>query len=132
MGKGRAERQVYLGTTTSRALWAYLQEHPRRETDALFISDLGPRAGRPLTRWGVFQLIQRLGQAAGLDHVRCFPHTFRHTFAIKCQMNGCQEVVLMRLLGHTRLDMTNKYVNFARANVEERYQQFSPVDRMGR
>lgn len=77
-GKGGKSRQVYFGPTTGRALWQYLREDERSPQEPLFQSERGER----LTRNGLGQFIQRIGRVAGIESVRCSPHTFRHTFAI--------------------------------------------------
>jgi site-specific recombinase XerD len=129
MGKGRKKRTVYFGAKTAGVLWRYLQEYPRDESGPLFLSDRGTTAGRALTRSGVFQLVQRLGQAAGIGRERCSPHTLRHTFAVSYLRAGGQELDLMRLLGHTRLAMTSRYVQMAQSDSASLYQGRSPVDR---
>ncbi len=56
-GKGEKDRTLCFGAVTTKALWTYLRDEPREDDAALFTSDRGPRAGEPLTRWGLLQLI---------------------------------------------------------------------------
>jgi site-specific recombinase XerD len=132
LGKGNKHRVIYFGRDTTKALWTYLKAEPREADDALFQADRGTRAGEPLTRSGLLQLIERLGKAAKIEVTRCSPHTFRHTFAVEFLRAGGNTFALMTLLGHTCLDMTRKYAALAQADVENQHRQFSPADRLRR
>ncbi len=121
-GKGGKSRPVYFGRTTGRALWQYLREDERTPEEPLFQSERGER----LTRSGLRQLIERIGKVAGIESVRCSPHTFRHTFAISFLREGGNQFTLMHILGHTHLAMTARYVHLAQADVENQHRQFSP------
>jgi integrase/recombinase XerD len=130
VGKGNKRRTVYFGRRAARALGQYLREQVWSEEQAVFCSDRGTRAGEALTRSGLQQLIERLGVAAGIQSTRCSPHTFRHTFAVSFLRNGGNVFTLQQMLGHTSLDMTNRYVAFAQADIENQHRQFSPADRI--
>jgi len=82
VGKGNKTRSIYFGRNTTKALWQYLKENPREEDESVFTSDRGTRAGEPLTRSGLLQLMMRLGKAAKIEATRCSSHTWRHTFAV--------------------------------------------------
>lgn len=130
-GKGGKARSVPFGRKATKALWGYLRETQREGAEPLFFGERGHTPGMPLTRSGVGDLVRDLGAAAGLrEAVRCSPHTFRHTFAIEFLRNGGNQFTLMRLLGHTDLAQTSKYLKLAQADVEKQHRQFSPADRM--
>jgi integrase/recombinase XerD len=129
-GKGGKSRTAFLGKHATKALWTYLRDEPRDEDAALFHSERGPQAGEPLTRGGLHTVILKLGQMAGLEAVRCSAHTFRHTFAITFLRGGGNVFSLKELLGHTTLDMTNRYVALAQADLEAQHRAFSPADRL--
>ncbi len=132
LGKGNKHRSVFFGKVTARALWQYAKEEPREPSDPLFLSDRGTTCGEPLTRSGLLQLIHRLGRSAGLEAVRCSPHTFRHTFAVTFLRNGGNVFTLKELLGHTSLTICNRYVALAQADIERQHRMYSPVDGMRR
>jgi integrase/recombinase XerD len=123
-GKGKKSRQVYIGKTATQALWKYLGEDEREPDDAVFLSE---RDG-PLTYAGLRMLFRRLGTAAGVQ--KCHPHRFRHTFAVHFLRNGGNQFSLMRMLGHTTLTVTNRYVQLAQADIANQHRQFSPADRL--
>jgi site-specific recombinase XerD len=126
VGKGNKRRTVPFGGTATKELWQYLREDPRDPEDPLFYS----KRSEPLTRSGLFQLLERLGTAAGIEVTRCSPHTMRHTFAVEFLRAGGNVFTLQQLLGHTTLTMTNRYVALAQADIEAQHRQFSPADRL--
>ena len=128
LGKGNKRRTVYFGRATTKALWQYVNEDEREPDAPLFLSDRGETAGEPLTRWGVRQIIERIGVVAKVEAIRCSPHTFRHTFAVTFLRNGGNVFTLQQLLGHTSPNMTRKYVMLAQADIEKQHRQYSPVD----
>jgi integrase/recombinase XerC len=132
IGKGNKRRAVYFGRDTTKALWQYLKETPREGNVPLFTSDRGTRAGEPMTRSGLLQLMRRLGKAAKIEATRCSSHTYRHTFAVEFLRAGGNVFTLQTLLGHTSLAMSRRYTALAQADIENQHRQFSPVDRMRR
>ena len=125
-GKGGKARSIFFGKTAAKALWQYLKEDGRVLDDPLFLS----RSGEPLNRLSLLQLMGRLGKEAQITTARCSPHTFRHTFAVSFLRNGGNQMSLLRMLGHTDLKMTARYVKLAQADVERQHRQFSPADKL--
>jgi len=125
-GKGAKERHVPVSTRTLRAIKRYLhkrhgaKDQPNTHT---FANQLGD----PLTRSGLFQLLQRLGERTGL-HVH--PHRFRHSFAVNALRNGAREFDIQDCLGHTTLYMTKHYARQSAVDLSERHKRFSPADRL--
>ena len=108
-GKGRKEREVPLGRTSRIALRRYITRYrkPRNPAEQhVFIA----RGGQPLTYTGLEQVIQQLGERARIRDVRCSPHTFRHTFAVHYLLNGGDIYKLSRLMGHTSVKITERYL----------------------
>lgn len=132
LGKGNIERTVPFGRKVSRALNDYLDAFPRRDEQSLFFALRGTSPGEPLTRSGVGQIIDRLGEAAGVTGVRCSPHTFRHTFAVTFLRNGGDVFTLKAILGHTSLAITQKYLLLAQADVHTKHRAHSPADQLGK
>lgn len=127
-GKGNKHRAIYFSRETGRVLWRYLRERELERESPLFES----RRGERLTRYGVRQLLERLGEAAKVEAVRCSPHTVRHTFAVMFLRAGGGVFTLKEMLGHTDLAMTNRYVTLAQADIQNQHRQFSPVEGLRR
>jgi integrase/recombinase XerC/integrase/recombinase XerD len=129
-GKGGKARTIYFGRETARALWNMMREHVPGDREAVFVSERGLEEGRPLTRGGLLRVLVRLGKAAGIQGVRCSPHTLRHTFALMFIQAGGSAFALQQALGHDSLAMTRRYCALAEADLAAAAKSFSPADRL--
>ncbi|MDY5665079.1 MAG: tyrosine-type recombinase/integrase [Blautia sp.] len=59
-------------------------------------------------------------------------HVFRHTFAKLWIRNGGDVFRLQKMLGHSTLDMTRKYVNLFSADLREGFDSYNPLDKISR
>ncbi len=129
LGKGNKIRMVYWGISTSKALLRYLRKEERQPDEPVFVSDRGTRAGEALTPSGLLQLMQRLGEKAG---VKCGCHDWRRTFAVNILNNGANLISVSRMMGHETLEITKGYLALAECDIEKQHRQFSPADRLPR
>jgi site-specific recombinase XerD len=113
LGKGNKERLTPMGKQVQRLLWRYINRYrpqpAKSNTDPLFLT----ADGRPLTKDRVEKIMSYYGKKAEISGVRCSPHTFRHTAAVRFLRNGGDIFSLQRILGHTSLEMTRKYCELA-------------------
>jgi len=127
VGKGRKRRTIYMQGTARRFLWRYLAlRDDGADGDPVFLN----QGGGALEPKGVAAMLERVGIAAGIEGVRCSPHTLRHTFAVSFLRNGGNVLELQRLLGHESLEMTKRYVLLAEMDLSRAHRQASPADRM--
>lgn len=107
-GKGGKWREVALGHRSLVELRRYITRyrHASKEEGRVFLN----RYDAPLTVWGLDQLIERLGKWAGVEGVRCSPHTFRHTFAVNYLQATGDVYRLSRIMGHNSVKVTEIYV----------------------
>jgi site-specific recombinase XerD len=128
VGKGDKEPVVPFAARTGKALLNYIHLHRPAPlsptTDRVFLS----MDGLPMTRYALAGIMGRLKKASGVK--RLHAHLFRHTFAVKYLMNGGDLVTLQRILGHEPLEVTKRYLSLSSAQVQLRYDSYSPVDRM--
>ena len=129
LGKGSKERKVPIGTQAKRALIDYVTKersepvNPQDE-DCLFLN----ADGYPITHDAVEKLFQRVKKVAEVANLH--PHVCRHTFAVRYLIHGGDAFSLQKILGHTSLEMTRKYVNLASEDVKEKHRRFSPMDNL--
>ena len=102
LGKGQKRRVVPLNAEARRALRLWLEVR----TDEGVMVFLG-RRGEALQVRGVQRRVADLGKDAGLDIT---PHVLRHTFAKRLLDSGSPLTVVSKLLGHSRLETTGRYV----------------------
>lgn len=127
-GKGRKVRYIPFGAKTGQALDRYLRvrrQHKLADSPYLW---LGNR-GKPLTRWGVAQMLDRRGQQAGVGHI--YPHQFRHTSAHVWFDQGGSEGDAMELFGWSSPEMPRVYARSTRTERARRAaRRLSPTDRL--
>jgi len=126
IGKGNKERIVPIGRPAADALRRYLahdrahlERQPRPE---LFLN----ARGGPLTRAGVFLILRRLAEKAGLEPGRVHPHLLRHSFATHLLEGGADLRAVQEMLGHADLATTELYTHVSDRRRRELYFQAHP------
>ncbi len=123
-GKGGKQRTVRIGTQAQKALWRYVSIYRKGGFNRLFLN----RVGEPLDVIGMTILIRRLGDKTKL---KVHPHKLRHTFAISFLRAGGDAFSLQYLLGHSTLQMTQRYLQSLNADdAINAHRKFSPLDNM--
>jgi integrase/recombinase XerD len=111
VGKGGKERIVPLGRPAAEALRRYLAMG-RPHLDRRYRSDLFLNArGGALTRAGVFLILRKLADRAGLEPGRVHPHLLRHSFATHLLEGGADLRSVQEMLGHADLSTTERYIH---------------------
>ena len=106
LGKGRKERIVPFGHQTKRILERYIH-HLRSEhitRNRVFLTSLG----YPITENTIKMVIQRAAVKSKIP--RLHVHLLRHTFATRFVMRGGDTMWLQTVMGHERLETTQRYV----------------------
>ena len=124
-GKGRKEREISLGTEAARSLYRYIHRYRRSHRPEVFIG----YTGNAINTNGLAQIIERVGELAGLDDVHC--HKFRHTFSVNFMESGGSLFDLQRLLGHTNTTTTSIYLQ-AYTSTQARRNGIATIERMYR
>lgn len=129
MGKGRVERRVCWGETARRALMAWLRVRPEgKDTDYVFCNHFGGRLGSTPFQHRLKEYTRRAGIAA--NRLSC--HALRHFWACQFLKSTGDLVTLSRLLGHTTLAMSKRYLNLTDDEVLAKARQLGSVlDRLG-
>jgi integrase/recombinase XerD len=122
--KGSKGRVVFLGKSTRSALWRYLVEREDgSDSSAPLFTE---RAGRRLNKTALRELLTDLGRKVNIK--KCYPHLFRHTFAITYLRSGGDLFTLQALLGHSTLEMVQHYARIAEVDIAEAHRRASPAD----
>lgn len=120
-GKGRKPRNVYMGDKARQTLRKYLRER-RDFNPALWIS----RSGERLSETGLRMMLRRRAAHGGVPVPS--PHDFRRAFALERWRAGVDILTLSKLMGHTSLQVLNRYLKQAGEDLEQAAKQSSPVD----
>ncbi|MFL5897688.1 MAG: site-specific tyrosine recombinase XerD [Solirubrobacterales bacterium] len=120
-GKGSKERLVPLGRQAIAAVNGYLRGgRPKlvgeRHEPRLFVNF----RGGPLTRQGLYKIVQRHARDAGLAG-RMSPHTLRHSFATHLLAGGCDLRAVQEMLGHADISTTQMYTHLSGDRLKEVY-----------
>jgi integrase/recombinase XerD len=126
LGKGSKERLVPLGRPAVDALRRYVamgRPHlDRRNRPELFLN----ARGGPLTRAGIFLILRRLADRAGLEPKRVHPHLLRHSFATHLLEGGADLRSVQEMLGHADLSTTELYTHVSDRRRRELYFRAHP------
>lgn len=108
LGKGNKVRHCPLWSQTVEILKPLVSGRPAHER--VFLN----RLGHPLTRFGIYNLVQRTMRQAStlvpsLRGKRVSPHSVRHTTAVHLLRAGVDINTIRAWLGHVSLDTTHVY-----------------------
>lgn len=130
-GKGGKDRVVPLGEMACRFLKEYLTKvrphllaakSPQQDNQVLFLNHWGG----PLSKTLIEHMVSSLGQKAG---VRISPHSFRHACATQLVRNGADISVVSKLLGHSRLEITQVYTKVAGVEMKQTHGKAHPREK---
>ncbi|MBP3383841.1 MAG: site-specific integrase [Firmicutes bacterium] len=124
MTKNKKQTILPLTKTLVAVLEEYLTYRGGDKEDYLFCT----WEGKPITPDGLSNNIRKFNLRRGVD--RTAMHLFRHTFAYLAMKNKMDILKLQRLLCHSRLDTTQKYLrSFGFEELKEDYEQYNPLER---
>lgn len=125
-GKRAKERLVPIGEIALAAVSVYMESgrtlllHDKEEK-ALFLNTHGKR----LTRQGIWLLIKKHAQAAGVQK-ELTPHMLRHSFATHMLENGADLRIVQEMLGHADIATTQIYTHLTRKHLRDIYDRTHP------
>lgn len=124
-GKGDKEAYVPIGPTTQKALSRYLTAFrvPANPTTRTFFLNI---YGEPLKYEVIKAMFDRLRKRSRI--ARLHPHLLRHTAATRMLANGADVHSVQRLLRHSDIRTTLRYLHLVREQLQEKMQLFSPLN----
>jgi site-specific recombinase XerD len=114
LGKGKKIRHVPITATINKYLLRYLRirkeyikDKHNYDTEYLLLS----QKGKKLTVEAVERVVLNCGINCNVrEEIRISPHTCRHYYAQSQLKNGCDLFIVSRLLGHSKIDVTKRYL----------------------
>lgn len=123
-GKGGKQRVVPMSAELRKILFQYTARNSS-SSGLVFCS----RDGRHLLQSNVRRDFGRLCARLRISCVKGGFHVLRHTFAVNYVRNGGDVFRLQRVLGHSTLDMTRRYVNLQVADLSAVHERLSLLSR---
>ena len=128
-GKGGDERLLPVGPSLGKAAWRYLRRArpvllPAPSERALLLRD----DGRRLTVEAVAYIVKKYGALLGLV---LSPHQLRHACATHLIEAGMELAHVQCLLGHRRIDSTQRYAQILGREVHREFSRSHPRARAG-
>lgn len=126
-GKGSRQRVVPLGSQAVASLAAWFPDRlglvKRDQTgDPVFVNLRGKR----LSRQGIFGIVRKYAEQAGIDTTRVSPHVLRHSAATHMVEAGADLRTVQEILGHATISTTQVYTRVSPTHVIEIYLQSHP------
>ncbi|GCE18623.1 tyrosine-type recombinase/integrase [Dictyobacter kobayashii] len=91
--------------------------------DPVFLTDMGEQ----LSIVGVSKLFNRLKKRTGIEDKKVSPHNCRRYMATTQLAMGRSPLDVQRQMGHTTLQMTNKYASLSIEHLQRSHEEFSPL-----
>ena len=110
-GKGTKDRYTILSQANLKLLRCYWAEYRKRPKDTnpwLFPGEKPESHIHPGT---VLNYLKNACERAGINPMKITVHTLRHSFATHLLENGTELLVLKRLLGHSSIATTSRYLH---------------------
>jgi integrase/recombinase XerD len=130
LGKGEKDRVVPMGKHTAGFLREYLRKarpyfiQKDKTVLHLFVNTYG----KPISKQAVTIMVRAYARAADIKK-QVSPHTFRHSFATALIRNGAEVTAVQKMLGHTNLRTTQRYIQSLGLDLKKAHQKAHPRER---
>jgi site-specific recombinase XerD len=104
MGKGGREREFLVDLPSLKIISEYLAQRGADEMEALFLSN----RQRRMSQRAMQHMLSAWAEKLGLPPLH--PHQLRSTFATRLHRVGVPTLEISKLLGHSSLDTTTRYI----------------------
>ncbi|MBD1224810.1 tyrosine-type recombinase/integrase [Virgibacillus halodenitrificans] len=125
-GKSRTEQLVPISEALVREL-VYWKEYCQGSFEVLSPWVFVTRQNKQFTTNGLKCWFKRIAKLMEFSETRCSAHSCRHYFAKKWIQNGGDISTLSKVLRHTSVKTTEKYLHFWGNEVSEDYDKFNPL-----
>ena len=122
--KNRKTLVLPMGKTLKKVLLEYLRYRSGEDNDYLFCN----LEGKQLTKDALNNIIKKYNLKRGVKKTGV--HLFRHYFAKEYIQNGGNALKLQKLLGHSSLEQTQRYVDLFGQDLQVDFDKFNPLDQI--
>lgn len=122
--KSRTFRQMPISSKTIELLKEMVSITKDSDTEYLFPSAYVNQ----LETNQVINSFSKYGKLAKIK-AKCTCHVWRHTFAVNFIKGGSNVFTLQRILGHSTLDMTRRYIQLTNTDLLRKHKEVSPLNR---
>lgn len=130
MNKNRKPRMVPLSADVLRLIMELIAENRAffgGEDTHIFLNNYGT----PLKADHVRHRLRYYAKKAGITGVKVAPHNLRHYFCKNYLLNGGDIFTLQRIVAHSNIETTRKYVKMDDNNVRNQHEKASPLTNLG-
>lgn len=117
-GKGDKNRLTFINKEARKALRKYLQTHPAN-IEAIWLNDEGER----ITKSAIDHILVKYSKLAGISTVGA--HDFRRCFALNCYRQGMEILIISKLLGHSSVEITKRYLDIGENDLKRDYDKLN-------
>lgn len=121
VAKTRNYRIIPISKRTSKLLVELSKISKANGEDSLFLSSV---TGTTVDKLVIIKNFEKYGKKAGVE-IRCTPHVFRHTFARNAVRKGIDVFTLQKILGHSDISTTRKYIQL---DTNDLVESFNKID----
>ncbi|WP_129727954.1 tyrosine-type recombinase/integrase [Ectobacillus funiculus] len=128
-GKARKEANVPIASSLLRelSLWrVYCEEKFNKLSSNVFVN----KTNQSLTDNAIKCFFKRLSQAMEFPETRCSAHSCRHYYAKTYIQSGGDIVSLARILRHTSIKTTERYLHMFSNELKENNEKFNPLNKL--
>jgi len=117
----KGQRFVFI-TDETRRLLLNLVANSNNHDAHVFLGQRGP-----LTRAGIYRIVNKHLKAAEVPPPKMGPHRLRHAFGKNYILAGGDTRSLQELMGHEDISVTEEYVELSRAELMAKHHRFTPL-----
>lgn len=125
-GKRNKDRIVPFGTELAQSVERYRTLRKEMLAECRIPQLLATRKGEPMTREGIYKIVNKAMKMANVHAARRSPHVLRHSFATDMLNNGADISAVRQLLGHESLQTTQIYTHVTFRDLLANYRNAHP------
>lgn len=123
-GKGRKQAQIPVSPETRQLLQLLADQDSKDGPQSLLFAG---QDGQPLSRFAVYRVVRKCMDRAGIAGPKRGPHILRHSLGTQYIAGGGDPFTLKRIMRHSNISTTQRYVNLAMHTVVEHHRLYSPL-----